>query len=68
MVPHQLAAEFVHAFLADRPQTRLGLVAAVSGADALTAAGWAGPCNYDTDTAKFSADARDWEFRSVLVS
>ncbi|MFI5524237.1 DUF4253 domain-containing protein [Streptomyces platensis] len=29
----------------------------------MTAAGWAGPCNYDNDTAKFSAVARDWEHR-----
>ncbi|MET3984055.1 DUF4253 domain-containing protein [Streptomyces sp. PvR034] len=61
--PDQLAAEFVQAFLADRPQTRLGLVAAASGAEALTAAGWAGPGNYDNDTAKFSAVARDREHR-----
>jgi hypothetical protein len=61
--PDQLAAEFAQAFLADRPQTRLGLVAAASGAEALTAAGWTGPCNYDNDTAKFSAVVRDWEHR-----
>ncbi|KUH36392.1 MULTISPECIES: DUF4253 domain-containing protein [Streptomyces] len=61
--PDQLAAEFAQAFLADRPLTRLGLVAAASGAEALTAAGWAGPCNYDNDTAKFSAIVRDWEHR-----
>ncbi|MER7998115.1 DUF4253 domain-containing protein [Streptomyces sp. NPDC095613] len=61
--PDQLAAESVQAFLADRPQTRLGLVAAASGAEALTAAGWAGPCNYDNDTAKFSAVVRGWEHR-----
>ncbi|MFZ3494759.1 DUF4253 domain-containing protein [Streptomyces sp. 5.8] len=61
--PDQLAIEFVQAFLADRPQTRLGLVAAPSGAEALTAAGWFGPCNYDNDTAKVSAVVRDWEHR-----
>ncbi len=61
--PDQLAAEFAQAFLADRRQTRLGLVAAASGAEALTAAGWAGPCNYENDTAKFSAVARSWERR-----
>ncbi|WP_258053574.1 DUF4253 domain-containing protein [Streptomyces sp. Ru72] len=59
--PDQLAAEFAQAFLADRPQTRLGLVAAASGSEALTAGGWGGPCNYDNDTAKFSAVLRDWE-------
>ncbi|MEU5314396.1 DUF4253 domain-containing protein [Streptomyces sp. NPDC021562] len=61
--PDQLAAEFAQAFLADRPQTRLGLVAAASGAEALTAGGWGGPCNYDNDTAKFSAVVSDWEHR-----
>jgi hypothetical protein len=61
--PDQLAAEFAQAFLAERPQTRLGLVAAASGAEALAAAGWTGPYNYDTDTTKFSAVVRDWEHR-----
>ncbi|GAA2485715.1 DUF4253 domain-containing protein [Streptomyces gobitricini] len=61
--PDQLAAEFAQAFLSDRRQTRLGLVAAASGAEALTVAGWPGPCNYDNDTAKFSAVVRDWEHR-----
>jgi hypothetical protein len=61
--PGQLAAEFATAFLGDGPLARLGLVAAASGAEALTAVGWAGPCNYDTDTAKFSAVVRDWEHR-----
>lgn len=59
----ELAAEFVRAFLVDRPQTRLGLIAAASGAEALTVAGWSGPCNYDNDTAKISAVLRDWEHR-----
>ncbi|MFJ8215052.1 DUF4253 domain-containing protein [Streptomyces sp. NPDC096033] len=59
----QLAGEYAQAFLTDRPQSRLGLVIAASGAEALTAAGWAGPCNYDDDTAKFSAVIADWEHR-----
>ncbi|MFJ6940092.1 DUF4253 domain-containing protein [Streptomyces sp. NPDC101132] len=59
----QLAGEYAQAFLTDRPQSRLGLVIAASGAEALTAAGWAGPCNYDHDTAKFSAVLADWEHR-----
>ncbi|MFE1409845.1 DUF4253 domain-containing protein [Streptomyces sp. NPDC058746] len=63
MNPDQLASEFVQAFLAERPQTRLGLVAAASGAEALTVAGWSGPCNYDNDTAKLSAVLHDWEHR-----
>ncbi|MCC3650620.1 DUF4253 domain-containing protein [Streptomyces sp. S07_1.15] len=58
-----VAAEYAQAFLADRPQARLGLVVAASGAEALTAAGWSGPANYDNDTAKFSAVIRDWEHR-----
>ncbi|MFH9176803.1 DUF4253 domain-containing protein [Streptomyces albogriseolus] len=61
--PDQLAAEFAQEFLADHPQVRLGLVAAASGAEALTAVGWAGPCNYDNDTAKFSTVVCDWEHR-----
>ncbi|MFF7178392.1 DUF4253 domain-containing protein [Streptomyces sp. NPDC008121] len=61
--PERSASEFAQAFLADRAQVRLGLVAAESGAEALTAVGWAGPCNYDNDTAKFSAVIRDWEHR-----
>ncbi|GGT68240.1 hypothetical protein GCM10010207_78740 [Streptomyces atratus] len=59
--PDHLASEYAQAFLADRPQTRLGLVAAASGAEALAVVGWDGPCNYDNDTAKFSAVLRDWE-------
>nr|WP_283164990.1 DUF4253 domain-containing protein [Streptomyces sp. HU2014] len=46
-----------------RPQSRLGLVPAESGARALTAVGWDGPLNHDNDTAKFSAVVRDWERR-----
>ncbi|KAB7835515.1 DUF4253 domain-containing protein [Streptomyces mobaraensis] len=60
--PDHLAAEFAQAFLAHHPQARLGPVAATSGAEALTVAGWAGPCNFD-DTAKFSTVAQDWEHR-----
>ncbi|MCX5297950.1 DUF4253 domain-containing protein [Streptomyces sp. NBC_00193] len=56
----ELASESVRAFLVDRPRTRLGLVAAGSGAEALTVAGWFGPCNYDNDTAKISAVLGDW--------
>ncbi|MCX5124761.1 DUF4253 domain-containing protein [Streptomyces sp. NBC_00347] len=59
----ELASESVRAFLVDRPRTRLGLVAAGSGAEALTVAGWFGPCNYDNDTAKISAVLGDWEDR-----
>ncbi|MFJ3921557.1 DUF4253 domain-containing protein [Streptomyces sp. NPDC090022] len=61
--PDELAAEYAQAFLTDRPQSRLGLVAAASGSETLTVAGWCGPLNYDNDTAKFSAVIRDWEHR-----
>ncbi|MFB7778346.1 DUF4253 domain-containing protein [Streptomyces bauhiniae] len=59
----QLAAGYADVFLAAHPRSRLGLVTAASGADALTAAGWSGPANYDNDTAKFSAVLADWENR-----
>lgn len=42
---------------------RLGLVPAARGADVLATMGWAGPVNYDNDTAKFSAVLRSWEDR-----
>ncbi|WP_394437125.1 DUF4253 domain-containing protein [Streptomyces sp. SGAir0957] len=61
--PDQLATESAQGFLTARPHTRLGLIAAATGAEALTAAGWSGPCNHDNDTAKFSAVVRDWEDR-----
>ncbi|MET8330189.1 DUF4253 domain-containing protein [Streptomyces sp. NPDC005181] len=38
-------------------------IAAASRAEAPTPADWARPCNYDNDTAKFSAVVRDWEHR-----
>ncbi|MHB9861115.1 DUF4253 domain-containing protein [Streptomyces sp. YIM S03343] len=59
----QLAADYAEAFLCRRPQSRLGLVTAASGAEAVTTAGWSGPANYDNDTAKFSAVVGDWESR-----
>ncbi|MEU9255406.1 DUF4253 domain-containing protein [Streptomyces sp. NPDC048270] len=59
----ELASEFVQAFLVDRPRTRMGLIAAASGAEALTVVGWSGPCNHDNDTAKICAVLRDWEHR-----
>ncbi|MGW6785220.1 DUF4253 domain-containing protein [Streptomyces sp. NPDC054987] len=61
--PDELASEFAEAFLVDRPRTRLGLIAAPSGAEALTVAGWFGSCNHDNDTAKISAVLHDWEHR-----
>ncbi|MFC8453562.1 DUF4253 domain-containing protein [Kitasatospora sp. NPDC057223] len=61
--PDTAAVEYARHFAACRPQARLGLVAAGSGANALTAAGWDGPVNYDNDTAKFSAGVAGWEER-----
>ncbi|MFJ4843171.1 DUF4253 domain-containing protein [Streptomyces sp. NPDC088746] len=59
----EVAAQYARVFTEQRPQARLGLVAASGGAHALTALGWDGPANYDNDTAKFSAVVRDWEHR-----
>lgn len=59
----EMATEYAGVFYNQHPQSRLGLVAAARGADALTAAGWDGPVNYDNDTAKFSAVVSDWERR-----
>ncbi len=42
---------------------RIALIAADSGADALTRAGWSGPANYTNDTAKISAVIRSWQDR-----
>jgi hypothetical protein len=61
--PEEIAAEYAHAFATRRPHLRLGLVAAICGADALASSGWDGPLNYDNDTAKFAAVVRDWERR-----
>ncbi|MFE5826670.1 DUF4253 domain-containing protein [Streptomyces erythrochromogenes] len=59
----RLAAEYAEHFALRRPQSRLGLVAAPSGAEALTLVGWDGPANWDNDTATFSAVVTDWERR-----
>ncbi|WP_405019950.1 DUF4253 domain-containing protein [Kitasatospora sp. NBC_00070] len=61
--PDEMAAEYAEHFVARRPQSRLGLVVAGTGSDAITVAGWDGPLNYDNDTAKFSAVVRGWEQR-----
>lgn len=61
--PDAAAVAFAQLFAARRPHVRLGLVAADSGADALTTVGWVGPMNYENDTAKYSAVVRDWERR-----
>ncbi|MFJ8212061.1 DUF4253 domain-containing protein [Streptomyces sp. NPDC096033] len=61
--PGRLAAEYAEHFVLSRPHSRLGLVAAPSGADALALVGWDGPANWDNDTAAFSAVVSDWERR-----
>ncbi|MGW2232270.1 DUF4253 domain-containing protein, partial [Streptomyces formicae] len=47
--PSRLAAEYAEHFVLRRPRSRLGLVAAPSGADALVLVGWDGPANWDND-------------------
>ncbi|MFC5722214.1 DUF4253 domain-containing protein [Streptomyces gamaensis] len=59
--PDRAAVDYARDFLSRRPHARLGLVAAASGAYALTTAGWSGPMNHENDTARFSAVVRDWE-------
>ncbi|MFD5111158.1 DUF4253 domain-containing protein [Streptomyces sp. NPDC058391] len=61
--PDRLAAEYAGYFASGRPLSRLGLVVARSGADALTAVGWDGPANYGNDIATVSAVVSDWERR-----
>ncbi|GAB3165053.1 hypothetical protein GCM10027059_22160 [Myceligenerans halotolerans] len=40
-----------------------GLIPADKGADALTLAGWGGPCNHTNDTELISAALRSWDER-----
>ncbi|MFD0691156.1 DUF4253 domain-containing protein [Actinomadura fibrosa] len=55
-------AEMVAEAFAERSRWLLGLVPAARGADALSLAGWGGPCNH-TGTAMISAVVRSWEER-----
>ena len=57
----QIAGECAH--LIARESTRIGLVPAPRGADALTALGWLGPANLIDDVAPISAVVRTWEDR-----
>ena len=57
--PGQRADEIAEEVIDAYPAMRLGLVAAPSGPDALTAVGWAGAVNY-SETAPLSAVLRDW--------
>ncbi|GLY23200.1 DUF4253 domain-containing protein [Micromonospora sp. NBRC 101691] len=59
--PGEFADEYVD-FLADG-RTRLGLVPAARGADALAVTGWSGPVNFTNDTAEIAAVVRSWEER-----
>ncbi|WP_309248860.1 DUF4253 domain-containing protein [Streptomyces sp. MNP-20] len=61
--PDEHAAACAQAFAARHLAARLGLIPAARGADALAAAGWEGPLNYEQDTAKISAVVRSWEDR-----
>ncbi|MFJ5884626.1 DUF4253 domain-containing protein [Kitasatospora cineracea] len=61
--PDGAARALARELLAGDPQLRIGLVAAGSGAEALTACGWSGPVNHEGDIAKVSAVLLDWERR-----
>ncbi|MGX6605796.1 DUF4253 domain-containing protein [Micromonosporaceae bacterium Da 78-11] len=59
--PDGHADDFAEFQLADTP-LRLGLVAAGSGAEALTVCGWSGPANY-AETGEIASVVADWETR-----
>ncbi|WP_444960412.1 DUF4253 domain-containing protein [Nocardiopsis sp. M1B1] len=61
--PGESAAECAEIMVENGVGSRLGLVPAASGAEAVAASGWAGPLNYDNDTAVFAAVVADWERR-----
>jgi hypothetical protein len=61
--PDERASGIAFTFLEECPEARLGLVAAASGADALTAMGWQGPARQGRDTPQIAAVVRDWERR-----
>ena len=61
--PDRVAGLYAEALVSANPSMRLGLVAAGSGADALTVVGWGGPVNHTDDTGEISAVVRDWERR-----
>lgn len=50
--PDRVADQYADTMLATQPKLRLALVAANRGADTLAVAGWTGPANYTTDTAR----------------
>ncbi|MFD6100747.1 DUF4253 domain-containing protein [Nocardiopsis flavescens] len=57
------AADRSAAWLARRPNPRLGLVRAASGAEALSVIGWQGAVNHGLDVTVLSAVLADWEER-----
>ncbi|QKW23523.1 DUF4253 domain-containing protein [Kitasatospora sp. NA04385] len=61
--PDGAARALARELLARDAGLRIGLVAADSGAEALTACGWSGPVNHEDDIAKVSAVLLDWERR-----
>lgn len=61
--PDELADDLAEVLASFAENTRIGLVAAQRGADAITSAGWLGPVNHTGDTALLSAVLRDWEDR-----
>ncbi|PDP84511.1 hypothetical protein CQJ94_27985 [Glycomyces fuscus] len=61
--PGLTAAECAEIMVENGVGSRLGLVPAASGAEAVAASGWAGPLNHDNDTAVFAAVVADWERR-----
>ncbi|WP_407917141.1 DUF4253 domain-containing protein [Kitasatospora sp. NE20-6] len=60
--PDTLADTTAARLLRHRPELRIGLVRADSGAEALAACGWSGPCNHD-ETGTIAAVLRSWEQR-----
>ncbi|MEV4556353.1 DUF4253 domain-containing protein [Kitasatospora sp. NPDC049285] len=61
--PDLTARALAARLLAGAPWLRIGLVPAATGAEALTALGWTGPINHESDVAKISAVLLDWERR-----
>ncbi len=59
----ETASECAELLMEHRAGSRLGLVRAGSGAEAMTASGWMGPLNHDNDTAVFACVVADWERR-----
>ncbi|WP_329492855.1 DUF4253 domain-containing protein [Kitasatospora herbaricolor] len=61
--PDEHARALAAALLHSRPALRIGLVAAGSGAAALTVCGWSGPLNHENDMGKIASVLSSWEER-----